>query len=285
MTTMRKQEEDRITKELNEILYLTRPMASKLGPPSPTAKRDSLVLNCCDEVFPGIYIGDCYCAKNKQLLKQLGITHVLNTAEGKLLGMVDTDSDYYKHTGIKYMGLHLMDLPVTDIACYFYEVSDFIDSAVKRGGKVLVHCLMGLSRSSTCVLAYLMIKEGMTAADALRRVRRFREVRPNYGFLQQLAELDMNLKRSRENSRYGSQSVIMHKSINKLENISSPVVTTFIEDKPKKVEDYSFRFGSLLPGSKYQPKNNVENKSMWLPTGRFMSFQPSLNVYKVHNYA
>ena len=36
-------------------------------------------------------------------------------------------------------------------------------------GKVLVNCLMGMSRSSTCVLAYLMIRQNMTAIDALVR--------------------------------------------------------------------------------------------------------------------
>lgn len=64
-------------------------------------------------------------------------------------------------------------------------------------GKVLVHCLMGMSRSSTCVLSYLMIKEGLTATEALRRVRLHRDIRPNDGFLHQLAELDNKLRRER----------------------------------------------------------------------------------------
>ena len=64
-------------------------------------------------------------------------------------------------------------------------------------GKVLVNCLMGMSRSSTCVLAYLMLRKDMTAMDALTVVRRHREVRPNDGFLKQLAELDNQLRRDR----------------------------------------------------------------------------------------
>ena len=34
----------------------------------------------------------------------------------------------------------------------------FIEKALESGGKILVHCAAGVSRSSTVVLAYLMYK-------------------------------------------------------------------------------------------------------------------------------
>lgn len=64
-------------------------------------------------------------------------------------------------------------------------------------GKVLVHCVMGVSRSSTSVLAYLMLKERLSATEALTKIRRIRDIRPNDGFLLQLAQLDTKLKRER----------------------------------------------------------------------------------------
>lgn len=60
-------------------------------------------------------------------------------------------------------------------------------------GKVLVHCAMGLSRSSTLVLAYLMICENMTLVDAIKAVSSNRNISPNAGFLEQLRELDKEL--------------------------------------------------------------------------------------------
>lgn len=60
---------------------------------------------------------------------------------------------------------------------------------------MLVHCAMGLSRSSTLVLAYLMIHEGMTLADAIKAVSANRNISPNSGFLEQLRELDKELHR------------------------------------------------------------------------------------------
>lgn len=72
-----------------------------------------------------------------------------------------------------------------------------IISIFKIPGKVLVHCMVGMSRSATCVLAYLMISRKMSAAEAIRTVRMHRDIHPNEGFLQQLADLDNELKRER----------------------------------------------------------------------------------------
>lgn len=150
----------------------------------------------CDEVYPGIYIGDAAAAKNKTYLRMMGITHVLNAAEGCRYGQVDTGHIYYRDMpSVRYMGFPMMDAPTQDISRYFYVASKFIDSAISSGGKVLVHCLVGMSRSATCVLAYLMICRKMSATDAIRTVRMRRDIRPNDGFLQQLADLDVELKR------------------------------------------------------------------------------------------
>jgi hypothetical protein len=73
-------------------------------------------------------------AKNKQYLKRIGITHILNTAEGNGFGMVNTRKDYYKDTNMKYMGVKLLDLPVTNIGAHFVETADFIENGVKSGG-------------------------------------------------------------------------------------------------------------------------------------------------------
>jgi len=111
---------------------------------------------------------------------------------------VDTSKDFYEPWGITYKGLKLLDVPQTNIALHFNDVTMFIDEALEAGGKVLVNCEMGMSRSSTCVLAYLMLRHEMTAIEALSKVRKHRYVRPNKGFLRQLEELDTKLKTERE---------------------------------------------------------------------------------------
>ena len=75
---------------------------------------------------------------------------------------------------------------------------------MKFTGKVLVHCMVGMSRSATCVLAYLMISRKMSSAEAIRTVRMHRDINPNEGFLQQLADLDNELRRDRSYYWFGN---------------------------------------------------------------------------------
>ena len=56
-----------------------------------------------------------------------------------------------------------------------------------------MHCAMGLSRSSTLVLAYLMIHENMTLVEAIKAVAENRNICPNTGFMEQLRQLDKQL--------------------------------------------------------------------------------------------
>lgn len=62
---------------------------------------------------------------------------MLNAAEGKRYGFVDTDKNYYRNTRIQYLGLPMADWPTTNISRYFYTVADFIDRAVASGGELV----------------------------------------------------------------------------------------------------------------------------------------------------
>lgn len=56
-----------------------------------------------------------------------------------------------------------------------------------QGGVVLVHCNAGVSRSSSIVIGYLMLREELSFHDAYSQVKLARpSIRPNPGFYQQL---------------------------------------------------------------------------------------------------
>ncbi|CAG0890823.1 unnamed protein product [Cyprideis torosa] len=150
-----------------------------------------------NEVVPGIFIGDESAARDLRLIVEKGFTHILNPAEGNSVGMVNTGKRYYQDTDVLYLGFRVTDYPSSDLSRHFDEAADFIDNCLRTGGKILVHCVMGISRSATLVVAYLMIKRNMPATEAIRLVRSKRDVRPNEGFLKQILELDYKLRDKR----------------------------------------------------------------------------------------
>ncbi|XP_008112490.2 dual specificity protein phosphatase 13B isoform X1 [Anolis carolinensis] len=149
-----------------------------------------------NEVWPNLYIGDLYIARNIEQLRHMGITHIVNAAAGKF--HIDTGAKFYKDLPADYYGVEADDDPKFNLSIYFHSTAKYIRAALNTPkGKVLVHCAMGISRSATLVLAFLMICENMTLVDALKSVREHRGVCPNSGFLSQLRDLDIQLARER----------------------------------------------------------------------------------------
>ncbi|BFZ03904.1 hypothetical protein BsWGS_06943 [Bradybaena similaris] len=149
-----------------------------------------------DEVYDGVFIGEGDSAQSLNCMKRLGVTHVLNAAQGTDIFHVNTDHATYKRANIHFLGIEATDFVNCDLSKHFVPAADFIEAALQAGGKVFVHCVQGVSRSATLVIAYLMIQKHMTVQDALRFVRARREVCPNQGFLQQLCDLNERLNQS-----------------------------------------------------------------------------------------
>ena len=77
--------------------------------------------------------------KNITYLKNIGVTHMLNTAEND----VNMNPKRYAKEGICYKGFRCPDLPQADIGQFFDECSEFIDMALSFSiGKVFINCLL-----------------------------------------------------------------------------------------------------------------------------------------------
>lgn len=81
-------------------------------------------------------------AKNTDELTKLGVTHIINcaydpTGKGNFI-YVDTNEDYYIKRDFQcvYLGVRAADTARFNISKFFYDVADFIDSAIKDNGKM-----------------------------------------------------------------------------------------------------------------------------------------------------
>uniref|UniRef100_A0A8C9MGR5 Dual specificity protein phosphatase n=1 Tax=Serinus canaria TaxID=9135 RepID=A0A8C9MGR5_SERCA len=144
--------------------------------------------NHVDEVWPNLFLGDLVTAHNRFVLWKMGVTHVLNAAHGTSYS--HGGQDFYGAT-IDYYGVPAHDLPSFDISQFFFSAAQFIHNALNTpGAKILVHCAVGVSRSATLVLAYLMINHHLPLVEAIKTVKEHRWISPNRGFLKHLRNLD-----------------------------------------------------------------------------------------------
>ena len=141
-------------------------------------------------IIPGIFLGSCGAANNKEGIEATGVTHVLCVANN-LLDEVKTSTATLH---LKYLEISIEDKPGCMITEIFPECFKFIDLALAGGGKVLVHCFQGKSRSSSVVIGYLMNKKGMLFQQSLEFVKSKRAViAPNIGFALQLRKYERYL--------------------------------------------------------------------------------------------
>lgn len=62
------------------------------------------------------------------------------------------------------------------------------------GGKILVHCVAGISRSASLCIAYLMKHHEMTLLNAYNHIKERRpSIKPNCGFFRQLIDYESKL--------------------------------------------------------------------------------------------
>ena len=135
----------------------------------------------------------------------------------------------HPHT-LTYLTCECEDESMTNLLPNFELFHEFIDHALSKKRSVLVHCQAGISRSTTCVVSYLMRRHGMTFYDALCKVRSKRSfVSPNTGFTAQLEALDEFL---RAGERQGEGDVDALEEYRAFMQKAAPDVVLLLRNKP-----------------------------------------------------
>ena len=136
-----------------------------------------------NQITEKVYLGNEDTARDKEIMKKLNISNILICAEG---------CEPFYPDEYKYKILYLDDAADEDLLSWLKEGFDFIDSSKDN---VYVHCAMGISRSASVVIAYLMYKNKMSYDEAFDEVKNKRSViSPNTGFQEQLKKFEKILK-------------------------------------------------------------------------------------------
>ncbi|KAJ1654519.1 tyrosine/serine/threonine protein phosphatase [Dispira simplex] len=180
------------------------------------------------EILPNLYLGDENNAANMAVLKRLGIQYILNVARevenpfrnrATSLNAVSTldsaasrtsscrptraasvdthsvpvseESEDPEHiTYKKFSWTHSQD----NLDQYFEHAFAYIDQARDAGKAVLVHCQLGVSRSASLVIAYVMRSLRLTTNEAYKYVKsKSPNVCPNLNLMYQLMDLEKSL--------------------------------------------------------------------------------------------
>jgi hypothetical protein len=138
-----------------------------------------------------IYISGLLPTLDKEKLNTYGITHIINCS--------GTNSKL--HENINYLNINIVDEPCFNILSSIISAIDFIERCNKESGKVLVHCVEGISRSPALIVGYLMWKYNFERDDALTFIKQKRSnVDINFGFIIQLEKFSKLLRKDKENT-------------------------------------------------------------------------------------
>lgn len=197
-------------------------------------------------ILPFLYLGNLAHASNVDMLRVLGITHLVSVGETALAPpdhisakVNNSRKDHgrsryqrasakaalsedpstvpsltYQSQGINVLNVrNVSDDGIDSLRGTMCEAVQFIEAARLSGGKVLVHCRVGVSRSTTIVLAYVMahLDLGLVESYLLVRSRRLNiviqphllflwELRGWESFLQRAKQAQVNLLRGRVHS-------------------------------------------------------------------------------------
>lgn len=96
--------------------------------------------------------------------------------------------------GVDYLKVRVDDAPQANLHAYFDLVADKIRQTKEAGGRTLVHCVAGVSRSASLCIVYLIKHTGLSLRQAYFHVKAARPIiHPNPGFWKQMIEYELRL--------------------------------------------------------------------------------------------
>ncbi|KAE8151830.1 dual specificity phosphatase [Aspergillus avenaceus] len=160
-----------------------------------------------DKIMPGLYLGNVRSSCKRSMLEENRINAIVSLTDARWVWW----NGPTRNAGVpehRHKWVQCADSSTQDLLVYMAGICDFIDAVASpvllsgglsgeerveceggdadASGAVLVHCDLGISRSPTVIIAYLMRKYGLKREDALGLVRSKRKVKPSANMTRQL---------------------------------------------------------------------------------------------------
>ncbi|KAI8149218.1 protein-tyrosine phosphatase-like protein [Fennellomyces sp. T-0311] len=138
-------------------------------------------------ILPFLYLGNLNHATNPEMLKALGITHVVSVGE-------DANLDRSQFNLLFLDNLY--DDGIDSIRSRLEETMRFVDEAYAQNSHCLIHCRVGVSRSAAITICYVMhhLKFTLVQAYLYVRARRLNVIiQPNLKFMYEMLQLEQHL--------------------------------------------------------------------------------------------
>ena len=177
------------------------------------------------EIEPGVFIGDMTSSCNINKLKEKNITHIISVLAGY-------KPQYPNH--FKYLVIDALDTTNTNLEETFIRTNEFINNSKKSNGTVLIHCMMGRSRSPTVAAAYIMDKQHISCDEAINIIKTLKpNINPNSGFIEQLKQFQTKIVKK---SVHKDKQILKnkHKVIKQIRNIQNKKFDKRIYKKNKR---------------------------------------------------
>jgi len=139
-----------------------------------------------------LYLGNWQHGNAAFIQKELKIRGHVNCCE--------QSGTFFVQDGLSLLHIAVSDVdePAADLLCKFEETCTFINNHIKTGQAVLVYSQLGISRAATIIIAFLMKENNLALHNAYNFVVRCRpQIRPNRGFMSQLATWEALLNKNK----------------------------------------------------------------------------------------
>jgi len=117
-----------------------------------------------DEILPNLFLGNYKSAIDREFMDKKGITLIINVTK-------DVPIPF---TNIRNYRIPLDDYSDTDnnniLSRHLNIVLPMIYNELMNGGKVFVHCMAGINRSASVIVAYLIKYKRLNMNDAIHFV-------------------------------------------------------------------------------------------------------------------